>query len=197
MSMNIPDLIEPVLGYRVWRVRDGLLHPWCQHGPWQPGDPKPARCLSSGTMHAAPATGCHCGFHALHSLDGKLGSYTARDYALSGDGRHMGVLGRTRGWIGWVAGAVVAWGKLEVHATSFRAEYAKPVAIIRGPHGRMCREIATRYSCALVPIEHVEKVAREFGQPVPESLRPAVTGSVAAATDADLGDELEQLRDDE
>jgi hypothetical protein len=195
--MNVPDLIEPVLGYRVWRVRDGLLHPWCQHGPWLPGEPEPARCLSTGTTHAAPASGCHCGFHALNSLDAKLGSYSVRDYATSADGRHMGVFGRVQGWVGWVAGAVVAWGRLEVHANSFRAEYAKPVAVIRGPNERMCHEVARRYSCALVPIEDVEAIARRYGSGVPTALRPAPENSRSAGTDADLSEEFRLLRDDE
>jgi hypothetical protein len=195
--MNAPDLIEPVLGYRVWRVRDGLLHPWCQHGPWPAGEAQPARCLSTGTTHAAPASGCHCGFHALHSLDAKLGSFSAREYATSADGRHMGVFGRVQGWVGWVAGAVVAWGRLEVHANSFRAEYAKPVAIIRGPNQRMCDEVARRYSCALVPIENVEAVARRYGRGVPEVLRPLPENTQPAGSDADLGEEFKLLRDDE
>jgi hypothetical protein len=109
----------------------------------------------------------------------------------------MGVLGRVQGWVGWVAGAVVAWGRLEVHANSFRAEYAKPVAVIRGPHERMCQDVARRYSCALVPIEHVEEVARRYGSPVPEALRPLPENTLSAGADADLSEERRLLRDDD
>jgi hypothetical protein len=109
----------------------------------------------------------------------------------------MGVLGRVQGWVGWVAGAVVAWGRLEVHANSFRAEYAKPVAVIRGPNERMCHEVARRYSCALVPIEDVEEVARRYGTGVPEGLRPLPENSLSAGPDADLGEEFKLLGDDE
>jgi hypothetical protein len=195
--VNAPDLIEPVLGYRVWRVRDGLLHPWCQHGPWLPGDPRAAQCLSAGTTHAAPAPGCHCGFHALHSLDAKLGSYSVREYATTADGRHMGVLGRVEGWVGWVGGAVVAWGRLEVHRNSFRAEYANPIALIRAPNERMCHEVARRYSCELVPIEDLEELAFRYGSLVPETLRPRPESSLRADSDAGLREDLKLLGDEE
>jgi hypothetical protein len=109
----------------------------------------------------------------------------------------MGVLGRVQGWVGWVAGAVVAWGRLEVHANSFRAEYAKPVAVIRGPNERMCHEVARRYSCALVPIEDVEAVARRYGRSVPDALCPSPENSLSAGSDADLGEEFKLLGDDE
>jgi hypothetical protein len=130
-------------------------------------------------------------------LDAKLGSYSVRDYATSADGRHMGVLGRVQGWVGWVAGAVVAWGKLEVHANGFRAEYAKPVAVIRGPNERMCHEVARRYSCALVAIDDVEAIARRYGSGVPEALRPSPENSRSAAADTDLSEESRLLGDDE
>jgi hypothetical protein len=91
----------------------------------------------------------------------------------------------------------VAWGRLEVHANSFRAEYAKPVAIIRGPNARMSTEVARRYSCALVPIENVEAVARRYGRAVPEVLCPAPENSLSPGSDADLGEEFELLGDDE
>jgi hypothetical protein len=109
----------------------------------------------------------------------------------------MGVLGRVQGWVGWVAGAVVAWGRLEVHANSFRAEYAKPVAIIRGPNRRMCEEVARRYSCSLVPIEDVESVARRHGRGLPEALRPSPENILSAGSDADLGEEFKLLDDDQ
>jgi hypothetical protein len=195
--VSAPDLIEPVLGYRVWRVRDGLLHPWCQHGPWLPQQPQRADCLRAGTTHIAPASGCHCGFHALHSLDAKLGSYSVRDYATAADGRHMGVFGRVQGWVGWVAGAVVAWGRLEVHVNSFRAEYAKPVAIIRGAREQMCHDVARRYSCALVSIDDIEEVARRYGRAIPERLRPAPENSRPADSAADVSADLKLLGDDD
>jgi hypothetical protein len=130
-------------------------------------------------------------------LDAKLGSYSVREYATAADGRHMGVVGRVEGWVGWVGGAVVAWGRLEVHRNSFRSQYAKPVALIRAPNGRMCREVAERYSCELVPIEDLEELALRFGGGVPEALRPAAECSRSADSDADLSEALQLPRDED
>jgi hypothetical protein len=61
----------------------------------------------------------------------------------------------------------------------------------------MSAEVARRYSCALVPIENVEAVARRYGHGVPEVLCPAPENSLSAGSDADLGEEFELLGDDE
>ena len=36
-ALAVPDLIEPVVGYRQWRLRDGMLWPLYATGPWRRG----------------------------------------------------------------------------------------------------------------------------------------------------------------
>jgi hypothetical protein len=61
----------------------------------------------------------------------------------------------------------------------------------------MCHEVASRYSCALVPIEDLEAIARRYGSGVPDALRPSPEITRSAGADADLSEERRLLRDDD
>ncbi|MGH7922433.1 MAG: hypothetical protein ACREQM_21210 [Candidatus Dormibacteraceae bacterium] len=103
---------EPVLGWRLWRLRDGRLRSWGIDHIWRPGSNR-ARCLVPQPCSGAPGRGCHCGFWALFSL------IRCIDY-----GRHD-----------WterapVLGLVQGWGEVAMHGEEgFRAEYAAPLCL--------------------------------------------------------------------
>jgi hypothetical protein len=63
--MRVPDLVEPVAGWRCWRVVDGVdgLELASTHHDlrWPPGWPATAACELG---HDAPAVDCTCGIHA-------------------------------------------------------------------------------------------------------------------------------------
>lgn len=116
-----PNYVLPVLGFRVWRVDDdGRLWPRTSKAammrrlgsePWAIGTSH-ARCLLEGAgraAHPAPANGCMCGLYGWHAPKPALDACrTTRDL---------------------VAGAIIAWGDLQVHAAGFRAQHARPVAL--------------------------------------------------------------------
>jgi hypothetical protein len=99
-----PDLIEPVVAFRNWRLVDGVLRSPYTPVAWT----EPimcARCLAS--PHPAPAPSCDCGLSAY--LEPQL-RFPTVDF---------------RG----VTGIVTLWGRLEVHADWVRAEYARVEAL--------------------------------------------------------------------
>jgi glycine cleavage system H lipoate-binding protein len=155
--LDAPDLFEPVVGYRAWRLDDdGELLPWTGvSGPWTPGVNE-AEChyYSRGRAapdHRPPAPDCMCGIYALANL-----------------GDH-----RLTGRAGQAVGAIVAWGAIELHRTGFRAEKASIVALAEPADESMAEAMARaahRYGVALVPRADLPVHARQFGAPVSAEL---------------------------
>jgi hypothetical protein len=143
-----PDFASAVAGYRAWQLgAGGVLFPLALPAapPWEPAVNR-ARCFAGRRheAHAAPATHCTCGLHALHDPN---------------DGRLK--LGHP------AVGAIAAWGEIEVYAAGLRAEYASVIALAHepsrstGPPARL-REAARRYGVRLVPLADLEAEASEF-----------------------------------
>jgi len=112
-SRPAPDLIDAVVGFRQWRLRDGLLWSMYADAAW-PGGRAVAECLAPAPRTATgrvcaepPAKTCECGIYAWYRPCPPLGS-VATDL---------------------VAGAVAVWGRVELHATGMRAEFASVVAL--------------------------------------------------------------------
>jgi len=112
--------IEPVLGWRVWRLHvvDGepTLAPTTPRPDWPLREPIRASCTGSHTrlymvfnpelerFHRSPVLGCTCGVHA------------AKDPRRLARGVHgAGVIGR-----------VAMWGRVIEHSRGWRAELAYP-----------------------------------------------------------------------
>jgi hypothetical protein len=157
VTANDPPLIAGVIhGVRVWRTRlDGRrprLAAAAQGSAWVPGGlPTRAACLV-GEGHPAPAGECACGLYALHP-------HTLETTAsfFSFPGYHRGAL--------WIAGLVEAWGRIEVHAEGFRAQYARPIALLamglprHGEYHRLAAEAAAAYRVELLQLESPAQVA--------------------------------------
>lgn len=164
MTERSPDFVEPVVGYRAWRLADdGELVPWtvARAGGWKPGA-NTAVCHLSHFMvamgegsrrtprHKPPSETCMCGLYALHDpRDPRIAP--GHDTAL---------------------GAIVAWGDLEVHATGYRAEHACIVALALPAHcapstRQRLERAAGRYRVPLVPQDRLAETAREHGAPLP------------------------------
>lgn len=99
---------DPVVGWRLWRVRGDQLESWAASFAWAPGANE-ACCLAS--MHRckqAPGRGCGCGFWGVFSP--------------------LGALGRGRGdrtERSSVLGLIRGWGQVALHGEEgFRAQYA-------------------------------------------------------------------------
>jgi len=155
LDWRAPDLVEPVVGFRQWRAGELALSSLFNDTPW-PSAELTARCdLGDHDPALVPAQACSCGVYAYYDPCPRTASVATADF---------------------VSGAVVLWGRLELHATGMRASHARVVALelplSRGAKRRRLSEIADRFGVAVVPHRHLKAAAREHGLPLPASLRP-------------------------
>lgn len=104
---SAPTRPEPLLGWRLWRVRGASLQSWSARHTWEPGE-NAASCLAPDACPHPPGRACMCGFWALFS--------PLQTVALARLERveHASALGLIR-----------AWGEIAVHGhEGFRAERA-------------------------------------------------------------------------
>ena len=112
------DAIRPIIGYREWvLVADQILSPLART-PWEAGTMR-AECLprcrdAQGLWRTAPAhpdpapaPGCVCGIYAHFTPQRP----------------------RARERLALVRGAVVLWGRIELHRRGMRAEFARIVTL--------------------------------------------------------------------
>jgi hypothetical protein len=80
LPMQAPDLIEPVIGYRQWRVAEGGLVSIACDEVWR--EPTlDARCRVGGhPQETSPVSGCSCGVHAWYAPCPRTASAPTRDY---------------------------------------------------------------------------------------------------------------------
>jgi hypothetical protein len=108
-AVEAPDLIDPVVAFRKWRIVDGRLRSLYEPVFWlDPMQRADCRAEHRGhPPHEAPQSGCTCGIYASHEADYE---FPTVDY---------------RG----VSGIVTAWGHIEVHADGIRAEWVQVEAL--------------------------------------------------------------------
>ena len=179
---DAPDLIAPIVGYRQWRLaRNAAGEAELSSGgigdaAWIPGtnraeckltqlaaagtySPPPSVAEGAERPHEAPGAECSCGMYGTHALD------EPEDPTLP-------------------TGAIVAWGRIEVHRTGLRAEYARvavlgmPKTIRSDAQRELVAEAAERYGVPCVSGDRVEELARGLGSPVPRSLLPEEPGDL-------------------
>jgi hypothetical protein len=165
-ELHAPDLIEPVVGFREWRIRDGqLVSPYVDL-PWEAG-PLRATCLprsdrvrvargATGHREPAPAPQCACGIYAYFEP-------YRREWSPA------------YGWL--VAGAVILWGRIEVHRGGMRAEYARAAALALPSRAfpirrRLIKQVAERLEVEVVSRGDLRDAALRHGRPIPSALLP-------------------------
>lgn len=122
---SVPDAIEPVVGWRTWRITrtdEGLrLAPvaWYLNGScWPARERFEASCRRGfRSAHDAPHRLCACGIHAAKEVKG------ARPFI-----NPSGAMGLNVVWLG--IGRVYLWGKIIEHTDGYRAQYAYPKQIL-------------------------------------------------------------------
>lgn len=151
---SAPDLIDPIVGFRQWRLAGSHLVSLFNDTRWRRVT-LTARC-DGGDHHpeCVPDHLCSCGIYAYYDPCPRTASAT-RDL---------------------VAGAVVLWGTVELHATGLRAEHAQIVALelplSLGAKRRNVVEVADRLGVPAVAHRKLKSVARRHGVPVRSSMRP-------------------------
>ncbi|HEY2320642.1 MAG TPA: hypothetical protein VGH67_20205, partial [Solirubrobacteraceae bacterium] len=152
---SAPDLIDPIVGYRQWRLAGGTLMSLFNDTRWRRVD-LTARC-DGGEHHpeCVPDHLCGCGIYAYYDPCPRMASAGTRDL---------------------VAGAVVLWGTVELHGTGLRAEHAQIVAL-ELPMSLLAKrrsvlEVAEQLGVPAVAHHRLKSLARRHGVPVHASLRP-------------------------
>jgi hypothetical protein len=152
VAEHAPDLIEPVLGFRNWRVVDGVLTSPYANVAWHEAL-LCARCLSSDGAHEAPFPGCDCGVSAYHEPQLRFSKLDFRG----------------------VSGIVTLWGRVEVHSDRMRAEFARIEALTtysrwsaRQRHA--VAAIAAQLGVDLVDVHEQEEAAAGYGAVLPPQL---------------------------
>jgi hypothetical protein len=154
-SAAAPDLVDPLIGYRQWRLQDGMLWSPFVDYEWQRGV-NVAGC-GRATRHPdpAPAHDCACGLHAWYRPCPRLG-YATPDL---------------------IGGAVSLWGAVEVHPTGMRAQYAAIVALVLPAAHTIKRRrlvaIADALEVDAVPARHLIEAAHRYGLPIAPELAPS------------------------
>lgn len=147
-----------IVGFRQWWITEDMrLKSGAVDFLWNRDNE--ATCLNAG--HKAPSAGCECGLYALHEPSSFW--YNKRQYQ---ERPAPGIL---------VSGVITAHGLIEVHAEGFRAQYAKIVALAKGStrlSAYVISEVAKDYGVSLVDSQELVQIAGEYGQPIPEAMRP-------------------------
>jgi hypothetical protein len=159
-----PDLIDPVVGFRDWRVEDGKLA--SRHLPmlWTERTMR-AECFPIGgyefaseldaNPHSAPGVSCSCGIYAWHRPQGEFSMVDVRG----------------------VTGIVTLWGTLQTYADGMRAEYARVEALAVYDRWTADKKnsvggIASALGADLVELERLAEASRDYGQPIPDGMLP-------------------------
>lgn len=163
--MSAPDLLAEVIGFRSWRIANGHLQSPYIPCRWD-GRTMRAVCYDANRVltrgegwldepHDSPHPDCRCGIYAYHSPG-------ARSYY---------------GEVWWCEGVVAAWGRLEVHADGYRAEFARVEALgvpdLGNPRLEQAVEaIGRELGLPVMPAAALPRFASGLGDPVPAVLRP-------------------------
>jgi hypothetical protein len=158
-----PDLINPLIGFRQWRLAERTLNSMFSHTHW-PDAHATARCrIGRHEPTYAPEKSCTCGIYAYYEPCPRTASAMTSDL---------------------LGGAVILWGRIEIHATGMRAQHARIVGLeLPLSRGRKRRAVVQAAECLGIPaVSHREltAVALAHGMPLQRSLRPPRTRSGAA-----------------
>ena len=171
LEAGAPDLIEPIVGFRNWRIfrngpRDGELSSPYLPVAWTARVHR-AECRRQRSAeellqdtHRAPSPGCGCGIRAYHAPTGHFSKVDFRA----------------------VSGIVTVWGAIQVDGEEMRAEVARVEALAlyhrwNRTQLEAVRAIADELGTDLVDLRELGTAAKRYGQGVPPSLlakdRPA------------------------
>jgi hypothetical protein len=164
-----PLVPGPLYGLRAWRVvadeRGERLAAPHQGTTWPTGGEWLQATCSAGA-HAAPAAGCDCGAHAFHPrrAAAKRVLATRRE----------------------IAGVIEAGGAVEVHEDGFRAERARPHALVLAPgrNQHLVRRLAHAYGAETIEIRRPDDLlawCRERGLGLSEPVVQELLGPRQAA----------------
>lgn len=135
----IPDVIEPIRGYRMWRLvlsKGALVLASANDTVWSPGEPLTASCVDRWGYDSTAGLDLHTAPSAPHAHDGSPGCGI---YAFKELRPGLEQFGTTQVW-----GEVELWGQVYEHDAGYRAQFARPVRLFRSD-GLPVDWLAARY----------------------------------------------------
>ena len=125
-----PDLVEPIVGWRIWRFAEGeetSLHSLSRRGAWLPRRAAAALCFAlpptdvETRSHRAPAYDCSCGIWAWRE-EGDARRYLQSLIRLP--------LIHSAPVMNPILGPVALWGNIVEHERGYRAAFAYPIRLL-------------------------------------------------------------------
>jgi hypothetical protein len=163
---DTPLVPAPLYGLRTWSVRgdqgaERLAAPQ-KEAAWPAGGAWLEAACAQAPEHRAPAHACNCGIHGLHPTRAAARRVLAPR--------------------GVIPGIVEAHGAVELHADGFRAERARPYALMVAPgrNARLVARLAATYDAELVEVDGPDAVlawCRERGLGLAPPVVAALLGS--------------------
>ena len=116
----------PISGYRRWDVKNNRLYPITSaaiYRSWE-REGSQAKCGSISHHHTEiPGVNCTCGFYSYKTLKAQRKGEKENPF--------LTIIRPLRLHFGYeVKGITIAWGTVVLHKDGWRAEYAKPIALI-------------------------------------------------------------------
>lgn len=159
-----PDLIDPVVGFRKWRLTGDKLSSPLVPVPWSRRVME-ARCYWSPLLgeqerveraHLSPHPTCKCGIYAGYELRRRTPPV----------------------YDGCVFGIVTVWGRIELHRGGMRAQHARVEALGFSPewglrHRRAVERAGAGLGVDVVDYGSLNGAAESYGSPLPAHLIPA------------------------
>lgn len=136
--MQVPDAIEPAVGYRVWVVRGNRIESLNHHAIWVPFETFVADCRVRGhDPSEVPVVNCTCGTYAAATFNRLFDmGYTKAQGIFSAKNPNDVV----------IAGTVNLWGGIVPGTHGWRAQYASPKKfLIPYSHAKIAKMIAEEY----------------------------------------------------
>jgi len=157
-----PDLAVALVGFRQWRLADGVPTSMYDGAPWPEGSIT-ASCNRGHGLGEVPAKDCTCGVYAYYDPCPRTASAATPDL---------------------IGGAVVVWGRIEAHIYGLRGEHARIIALelplSRGRKRLAVIEAAELLGVPAVPHRSLKAVALEHGEVLAPAFRPKKTLTRAA-----------------
>lgn len=164
---EVPDGIEPLIGFRGWAVKGERLTSCYREVEWPIAGPLSSECIMPTALitndrgielpfppkhWVSPQMHCTCGIYALNEFP--------HDWEMR-EGKNARVVKPWPQNSNAVVGMIQGWGKIVVGTKGFRAQYAKPIALIsrrrNGQWSRTVEELAYVYGLEIVDVKEVRR----------------------------------------